>query len=101
MLQIFELFQIFNELISLRLLSSTGGIEEVLVLSTNQTYVVGSSMVRGDFMSTRGILTVNLDRAYPGPNSLDTTCGTTTQPILDDSILKGVFHRLLNFSDRP
>jgi hypothetical protein len=62
MLQIFELFQIFNELISLRRLSSTGGIEEVRVLSTNQTYVVGSSMVRGDFMSTRGILTVNLDR---------------------------------------
>ena len=61
-LQIFELFQIFNELISLRRLSSTGGIEDVRVLSTNQSFVVGSSQVRGDFMNTRGILTVNLDR---------------------------------------
>ncbi len=52
MLQIFELFQIFNELISLRRMSSTGGIEDVRVLSTNQGYVVGSSMVRGDFMNT-------------------------------------------------
>jgi hypothetical protein len=62
MLQIVELFQIFNELISLRRLSSTGGIEEVRVLSTNRTYVVGSSQVRGDFMNTKGILTVNLNR---------------------------------------
>ena len=62
MLQLFELFQIFNELISLRRLSSTGGIEDVRVLSTNRAYVVGSSQVRGDFMHTRGILMVNLDR---------------------------------------
>jgi hypothetical protein len=64
MLQIFELFQIFNEPISLRRLSSTGGIEEVRALSTQRTYVVGSSQVRGDFMHTRGIITENLDRLH-------------------------------------
>jgi hypothetical protein len=62
MLQIFDLSQMFKDLITFRRMSSTNGIQKICVLTTGAQFLAGSSHVRGDFMNTRSNLAVSLNR---------------------------------------
>jgi hypothetical protein len=62
MVQIFDLFQMFKDLITFRRMSSTNGMQEIRVLTTGAQFLAGSSHVRGDYMNTRSNLAVSLLR---------------------------------------
>jgi hypothetical protein len=62
MLQVFDLFQMFKDLITFRRMSSTNGIQEIRAPTTGAQFLAGSSHVRGDFMNTRSTLSVSLNR---------------------------------------